>query len=38
VDNYGTAYFPSFAYSVLFIPVVIVLLIRPQGLLGRASA
>ena len=36
VDNYGTAYFASFAYSVLFIPVVVILLIRPQGLLGRA--
>lgn len=38
VDNYGTAYFPSFAYSVLFIPVVIILLIRPQGLLGRVAS
>ena len=37
VDNYGTAYFPAVAYSILFIPVVIVLLVRPQGLLGRAS-
>ena len=34
VDNYGTAYFPAVAYSILFIPVIIVLLVRPQGLLG----
>jgi branched-chain amino acid transport system permease protein len=37
VDNYGTAYFPAVAYSILFIPVVIVLLVRPQGLLGRTG-
>jgi branched-chain amino acid transport system permease protein len=34
-DTYGTAYFPAVAYSVLFIPLVVVLLARPQGLLGR---
>jgi branched-chain amino acid transport system permease protein len=37
IDNYGTAYFPAVAYSILFIPVVIILLIRPQGLFGQAS-
>ncbi len=37
VDNYGTAYFPAVAYSILFLPVVIVLLVRPQGLFGKAS-
>ena len=37
VDNYGTAYFPAVAYSVLFIPVILVLLIKPQGLLGKPS-
>ena len=37
VDNYGTAYFQSIAYSVLFIPVILVLLIKPQGLLGKPS-
>jgi branched-chain amino acid transport system permease protein len=35
VDNYGTAYFPAIAYSALFIPVILVLLIKPQGLLGK---
>ena len=37
VDNYGTAYFPAIAYSALFIPVILVLLIKPQGLLGKPS-
>lgn len=37
VDTYGTAYFPAVAYSVLFIPLVIVLLLRPQGLLGQRA-
>lgn len=37
IDNYGTAYFPSLAYSVLFLPVIAILLIRPHGLFGRAS-
>ncbi len=38
IDNYGTAYFPSLAYSVLFIPVIAILLVRPNGLFGRAGA
>jgi branched-chain amino acid transport system permease protein len=37
IDNYGTAYFPAVAYSILFIPVVVILLIRPQGLFGKAG-
>jgi branched-chain amino acid transport system permease protein len=37
-DTYGTAYFPAVSYSVLFIPLVVVLLVRPQGLLGRQVA
>lgn len=37
-DTYGTAYFPAVSYSVLFIPLVLVLLVRPQGLLGRRAA
>ncbi len=37
IDNYGTAYFPSLAYSVLFIPVIAILLVRPHGLFGRAA-
>jgi branched-chain amino acid transport system permease protein len=38
IDNYGTAYFPAVAYSVLFIPVIAVLLVRPHGLFGQAGA
>lgn len=38
IDNYGTAYFPAVSYSILFIPVVLVLLVRPQGLLGRPAS
>jgi branched-chain amino acid transport system permease protein len=37
VDTYGTAYFPAVAYSILFIPVIAVLLVKPQGLLGRPN-
>jgi branched-chain amino acid transport system permease protein len=37
VVDYGTAYFAAFAYSVLFIPVIVVLLVKPQGLLGKAG-
>lgn len=36
--TYGTAYFPSLAYFALFAPVVVILLWRPQGLLGRVQA
>jgi branched-chain amino acid transport system permease protein len=38
IDNYGTAYFPAVAYSVLFIPVIAILLVRPHGLFGRAAS
>lgn len=37
IDNYGQAYFPSLAYFALFAPLVAILLVRPQGLLGRAA-
>lgn len=38
LSNYGQAYFPALAYFALFAPLVVVLLVRPQGLLGRATA
>jgi branched-chain amino acid transport system permease protein len=38
IDNYAKAYFPDVAYFSLFAPMVLVLLIRPQGLLGREQA
>ncbi len=33
--NYGQALFPELAYVILFLPMLVVLLIRPQGLFGR---
>jgi branched-chain amino acid transport system permease protein len=33
--NFGQAMFPELAYVVLFLPMLIVLVIRPQGLFGR---
>ena len=38
LSNYGQAYFPALAYFALFAPLVLVLLVRPQGILGRATA
>src|SRR3954447_1647708 len=38
LSNYGQAYFPALAYFALFAPLVLVLLVRPQGLLGRTVA
>ncbi|NJC63116.1 branched-chain amino acid ABC transporter permease [Planosporangium flavigriseum] len=38
LSNYGEAYFPSLAHFALFAPLVVVLLIRPQGVLGRTTA
>lgn len=35
--NFGQAMFPDLAYVILFLPMLIVLLVRPQGLLGRVS-
>ena len=33
--NFGQAMFPELAYFVLFLPMVIILALRPQGLFGR---
>lgn len=35
--SYGQAYFPSFAYFVLFAPMAIILVVRPAGLFGRVA-
>ena len=35
--NFGQAMFPEFAYVVLFLPMLIVLVVRPQGLFGRPA-
>jgi branched-chain amino acid transport system permease protein len=36
--NFGQAMFPEVAYVVLFLPMLIVLVLRPQGLFGRQAA
>ena len=36
--NFGQALLPELAYFVLFLPMVLVLVLRPQGLFGRAGA
>jgi branched-chain amino acid transport system permease protein len=33
--NFGQAWFPDLAYVILFLPMVIVLAVRPQGLFGK---
>jgi branched-chain amino acid transport system permease protein len=33
--NFGQAIFPDLAYVILFLPMVLVLVLRPQGLFGR---
>jgi branched-chain amino acid transport system permease protein len=35
--NFGPALFPELAYVVLFLPMLVVLVLRPQGLFGRQS-
>jgi branched-chain amino acid transport system permease protein len=36
--NFGQAMFPELAYVVLFLPMLVVLVVRPQGLFGRQTA
>ena len=36
IYNFGTALFPDFAYVILFLPMVLALVFKPQGLFGRA--
>jgi branched-chain amino acid transport system permease protein len=35
--NFGQAVFPELAYVVLFLPMLVVLVLRPQGLFGRVA-
>ncbi len=35
--NFGQAMFPELAYFVLFLPMVVILAVRPQGLFGRQA-
>jgi branched-chain amino acid transport system permease protein len=36
--NFGQAIFPDLAYVILFLPMLLVLVLRPQGLFGRVIA
>jgi branched-chain amino acid transport system permease protein len=36
--NFGQAMLPELAYVVLFLPMLVVLVLRPQGLFGRAAS
>jgi branched-chain amino acid transport system permease protein len=38
IYTFGTALFPELAYIILFLPMILVLALRPQGLLGRLAA
>jgi branched-chain amino acid transport system permease protein len=35
--NFGQAMFPDLAYVILFLPMLVVLVLRPQGLFGKAT-
>lgn len=36
--NFGQAMFPNLAYVILFLPMVLILVLRPQGLFGKPGA
>jgi branched-chain amino acid transport system permease protein len=36
--NFGQAMFPDLAYVILFLPMLLVLTLRPEGLFGRGAA
>jgi branched-chain amino acid transport system permease protein len=38
IYTFGTALFPELAYIILFLPMIMVIAFRPQGLFGRVSA
>lgn len=38
IYTFGSALFPDLAYVILFLPMIIVIAFRPQGLFGRAAA
>jgi len=37
LDTFSKASFPTLAYFTIFLPVVIILIVRPQGLFGRGG-
>jgi branched-chain amino acid transport system permease protein len=38
IYTFGTALFPDLAYVILFLPMIAVIALRPQGIFGRISA
>jgi ABC-type branched-subunit amino acid transport system permease subunit len=38
VYTFGQALLPQLAYTILFVPMILILMLRPSGLFGRASA
>jgi branched-chain amino acid transport system permease protein len=38
IYTFGTALFPQLAYIILFLPMIVVIAFRPQGLFGRVGA
>ena len=38
IYTFGSAFFPDLAYVILFLPMIIVIAFRPQGLFGRQTA
>jgi branched-chain amino acid transport system permease protein len=38
IYTFGTALFPELAYVILFLPMIVVIAFRPQGLFGHAGA
>jgi branched-chain amino acid transport system permease protein len=36
--NFGQAMFPDLAYVILFLPMLVILVLRPQGLFGKAAS
>lgn len=37
IYNFGIALFPSFAYVILFLPMIVALIVKPEGLFGRVA-
>jgi branched-chain amino acid transport system permease protein len=38
VYTFGQALLPDFAYVILFVPMILILMVRPSGLFGRQLA
>ena len=35
LNTFGSAYFPEFSYFIIYVALILILLVRPSGLLGR---